>query len=103
MHDDLFSKEKAKKLSRSCGSPRFARGFDGALHEIITVWEKKKSDRVHIRRRTKRFCPPFARGDEAIMDRYRAHGTNCKTINRSISAMTGLGVQRHREREQKLQ
>ena len=77
-------------MSRSCGSPRFARGFDGALHEIITVWEKKKSDRVQIRRRTKRFALLFleaARGDEAIMDRYRAHGTNCKTIDRSISAM----------------
>jgi hypothetical protein len=32
----------------------------------------------------------------------RAHGTDCKTIDRSISVMTGLGVQRHSEREQKL-
>lgn len=71
-HDDLFSKEKAKKEGRSCGPPRFARGFDGALHEIITVLEKKKrSDRVQIRRRTKRFALLLleaARGDEAIID-----------------------------------
>jgi len=86
-------------VSRSCGSPQFARGFDGALHEIIIVFvkrKKRKSDRDQIRRLAPNVYALLlleaARGDEVII-------VHMELIVRRSTDRSVFAVHRDSERE----